>query len=200
MAAPAVSEVDLSIDLPEMLGRVPRFNGGTVGGHYSVAQHSCLIADAILDETGDIETATIGLLHDAHEYVIGDITTPMVESLGEIEVELFATNGRPHIEVVIKEAKRRLDRAIFAACGVPWPPSDHQLRTVKAFDLRMLATEKRQLLAPPTKRWSARIEKAEPIRMRGRITLWSMVRAADEFRNRLRQFCPAVASHFQKEG
>jgi hypothetical protein len=199
IAAPSPSMIDLSIDLPEMLGRVPRFNGATTGGHFSVAQHSCNVSDAILEETGDIEAATVGLLHDAHEYVIGDFTQPAAEAFAEIERELFGLEGT-HFRAVLDEAKRRLDRAIFAACGVPWPPAEHKLRIVKTFDLRMLATEKRQLLAPPTRRWSPRVENAEPIRMRGRIYLWSAIRAADEFRSRLARLCPAVAARFNQEG
>lgn len=63
-------------------------------------------------------------------------------------------------------------------------------RAVKDYDLRMLATEKRQLLLPSSRSWGKAIECARPIRMRGRIALWPVARAADEWRDRLHTLCP----------
>lgn len=197
MAKPDVRDIDPVLDLPEMLARIPRFNGAVPGGNYSVAQHSCLIADAILEDGGDVDTAAVGLLHDGHEYIWGDWTSPAQEGLAEIEAELF---GDSRFAGVVREAKARADQVIFRACGVPWPPSLQQMRTVKIYDVRMLATERRQLLSPCGKRWSAVVEKAEPIRMRGGITPWSIARAADEFRNRLAQLCPAITRKTQAMG
>lgn len=201
MAAPQAAEIDPLVDLPEQLARICRYNGAVPGGQFSVAQHCALMADAILDETGDAELARIGLLHDAHEYVWGDITTPQVEGLDEIAVEMFDGSGLPVraiIPAVIAEAKKRADAAIFRACGVPLP-TVAQARAIKVWDLRMLATEKRQLLASCPRRWAAAVEKAEPIRMRGGMTLWSVARAADEYRRRLKQFCPALARRSSSE-
>jgi len=190
MARPDARDIDPLLDLPETLARIPRFNGAVPGGNYSVAQHSCHMADAILDEGGDADTAAVAILHDAHEYIWGDWTSPAQQGLAEIEAELF---GDSRIGGVIAEAKSRADQAIFKACGVPWPPAPQQVRTVKTFDLRMLATERRQILSPSGRRWGAAVEQAAPIRMRGGITIWSIARAADEYRERLLQFCPAVA-------
>ncbi|MEP9397953.1 hypothetical protein [Mesorhizobium sp. KR2-14] len=197
MAKPNAREIDPLLDLPEMLARIPRFNGAVPGGHYSVAQHSVMIADTILDDGGDADTAAVGLLHDAHEYIWGDLTTPAQDGLSEIEKELF---GDSRVEAVIREAKRRADEAIYRACGVPWPPAPQQVRTVKAYDMRMLATERRQLLSPCGRRWNAAIEKAEPLKMRGRLSPWSIARSADEFRNRLGQLCPAITRKSQTMG
>lgn len=189
MAKPDVRDIDPLLDMPEMLARIPRFNGAVTGGHYSVAQHSVLIADTILDDGGDAEAATVGLLHDAHEYIWGDVTTPAQDGLAELEVEMF---GDSRFAQVLREAKQRADAAIFRACGVPWPPPPQIVRTVKAYDLRMLATERLQMLSPSSKRWNAVIERAEPLRMRGGITPWPIAKAAEEFHNRLVQLCPAV--------
>jgi hypothetical protein len=197
IAKPDAREIDPLLDLPEMLARIPRFNGAVPGGNYSVAQHSVIIADTILEDGGDVDTAAVGLLHDGHEYVLGDWTTPAQEGLGEIETELF---GDSRVAAIIREAKSRIDAAIFRACGVPWPPTPQQIRTVKTYDLRILATERRQLLSPSGKRWSAVIEKAEPIKMRGALTPWPIARAADEFRTRLVQLCPAVNRKSQTMG
>lgn len=194
MAAPAPRDIDPLLDLPESLARIGRFNGAVPGGIYTVAQHCVLMSDAILDEGGDAETARVALLHDAHEYIWNDITTPQADGLGEIEAELY---GDSRIAGVIHEAKTRADRAIFSACGVPFPPTPQQVRVVKAYDLRILATEKRQLLSPSARRWSPRIEQAEPLRLRGGIRIWPTARAADEYRSRLVRLCPAVARRSQ---
>jgi len=196
MAKPEAREIDVLLDLPETLAGIARFNASVPGGIYSVAQHCCLMADAALDdEAGDADLATLALLHDAHEYIWGDITTPQAQGLAEIEAELY---GDSRVAAVIAEAKRRGDAAIFAACGVPWPPAPQMLRSLKEYDLRMMATERLQLLASTPKRWSAAVEKAQPIRMRGGITLWSVGRAADEYRRRLVELCPAVARKSQR--
>ena len=95
------------------------------------------------------------------------------------------------IREVVREAKRRGDVAIFAACGVPLP--DEAMRqAIKQYDIRMLATERRHLLAASPRPWAAVYERAAPIRMRGAMRLWPIARAADEYRARLRQLCPAV--------
>lgn len=190
MARPAAAEVDPLMDLPETLARITRYNGTVPGGIYSVAQHCALMSDAVLDETGDANFAALALVHDAHEYIWGDITTPQAQGLAEIEADLF---GDSRVRAVIDEAKRRGDEAIFRACGIPFPPTPDQLRLVKLFDIRMLATERQQLLATSPRRWSAAVESARPIRMRGGMTLWSIARAADEYRRRLVELCPAVA-------
>ncbi|GLS29926.1 hypothetical protein SAMN04488498_110194 [Mesorhizobium albiziae] len=195
MAKPDPRDIDPLLDLPEMLARIPRFNGAVPGGHYSVAQHCVLIADAILDDGGDVDTAAIGLLHDAHEYIWGDMTTPARDGLVEVEAEMF---GDSRIAAVVSEVRRRADQAIFRACGVPWPPTPQQGRTVKSYDIRMLATERRQMLAPSGRRWAAVFEQAVPLKMRGGITIWSIAKAADEYRERLIQLCPAVAHRSQQ--
>lgn len=194
MAQPAPNEIDPLMDLPEMLARLCRFNGAIPSGLYSVAQHSVLIADAILDERQDAQLAAIGLLHDGHEYVWGDVTTPQQQGLGEIEAELY---GDSRFKAVLEEAKRRADVAIFKACGVPWPPAPHHLRIVKSYDLRMVAMERQHLLAPSVRRWAPLVERADPIRMRGSIRPWPIAVAADAFRDRLKKLCPALTRRGQ---
>lgn len=189
MARPDKREIDALTDLPETLARITRYNGSVPGGILSVAQHCVMMADAVLDETCDADLARLALLHDGHEFIVGDITTPQVEGFAEIEIELF---GDSRIASVIAEAKRRSDVAIFAALGVPWP-TPQQIQAIKSYDLRMLATERQQLLTASPKRWSAAVEKAVPIRMRGGMTLWSIAKSADEYRRRLVQLCPAVS-------
>ncbi|WP_342360024.1 HD family hydrolase [Terrarubrum flagellatum] len=81
------SPLDIEIeDIAHGLARVARWNGQTKGPHiYSVAQHSLLvesIANALAPEMSDRWRLTI-LLHDAPEYVIGDMISPFKAVLGD---------------------------------------------------------------------------------------------------------------------
>ena len=80
------SPMDIEIvDIAHGLARVARWNGQTLGDHaYSVAQHSILVADAAamlkpgLGAAGEMAA----LLHDAPEYVVGDLISPFKAAVG----------------------------------------------------------------------------------------------------------------------
>ncbi|WP_431310788.1 hydrolase [Labrys miyagiensis] len=81
------SPLDVEIeDIAHGLARVARWNGQTSGNAiFSVAQHSVLVLD-VLDamEPGLPETTRLMvLLHDAPEYVIGDMISPFKAVIGE---------------------------------------------------------------------------------------------------------------------
>jgi len=74
------SPLDVEIeDIAHGLARVARWNGQTVGAHaFSVAQHTLMveeIAGALTPEIGAVGRLAV-MLHDAPEYVIGDIISP----------------------------------------------------------------------------------------------------------------------------
>jgi len=80
------SPLDIEIeDIAHGLARVARWNGQTKGSHiFSVAQH-CLLVEALarlrasrLDRSGRLAV----LLHDAPEYVIGDMISPFKAVIG----------------------------------------------------------------------------------------------------------------------
>lgn len=80
------SPLDVEIaDIAHGLARVARWNGQTVGAHaFSVAQHS-LIVEHIFSHTHPRSSADdrlIALLHDAPEYVIGDMISPFKAIVG----------------------------------------------------------------------------------------------------------------------
>ena len=80
------SPLDIEIeDIAHGIARVARWNGQTIGPHiFSVAQHSVLveaIAGAI-DATIPSDWRLAVLLHDAPEYVVGDIISPFKAVLG----------------------------------------------------------------------------------------------------------------------
>ena len=93
---PSPLDVELD-DIAHGLARVARWNGQTAGGHiFSVAQHSLLV-EAIADHLNpDIsrDWRLAVLLHDAPEYVIGDIISPFKAVIGDayksIEAGLLA--------------------------------------------------------------------------------------------------------------
>lgn len=80
------SPLDVEIeDIAHGLARVARWNGQTVGAHiFSVAQHSLLV-DAIAGHIHpelDAKARLLVLLHDAPEYVIGDMISPFKAVMG----------------------------------------------------------------------------------------------------------------------
>jgi uncharacterized protein len=95
------SPLDIEIeDIAHGLARVARWNGQTSGPHiFSVAQYSLLV-DAIADHLAGTKPPALHkwrlgvLLHDAAEYVIGDMISPFKTVLGgtyrEVEARLLA--------------------------------------------------------------------------------------------------------------
>src|SRR5258708_2002986 len=73
------SPLDIEIaDIAHGLARVARWNGQTSGAHiFSVAQHTLLVEAVMREQTPrvDVRFRLAALLHDAPEYVIGDMTS-----------------------------------------------------------------------------------------------------------------------------
>lgn len=118
------------------LSRIARFNGWPNCIAYSVAQHSVMGAQAILNEGGSKMEAAFFLLHDGHEWALGDITRPMEQLLAGLLPSLA-------VREAIKLAKSGWDDAIFAAAGLPIPAnwSKREAKRVKDMDDRMCAAE-----------------------------------------------------------
>jgi 5'-deoxynucleotidase YfbR-like HD superfamily hydrolase len=80
------SPLDIEIeDIAHGLARVARWNGQTRGqAIFSVAQHSILVADIadVLHPEADRACRLMTLLHDAPEYVIGDMISPFKAVIG----------------------------------------------------------------------------------------------------------------------
>jgi len=108
---------------------------------YSVAQH-CVIGTRILAHEGhDAGVQRAYLLHDLHESVTGDVSSPVKRAL----CELFAgALDDPWTEFEARHAD-----AFARRFGTPRTPP----AAVKSMDLRMLATEARDLMAFPPEPW-----------------------------------------------
>jgi len=81
---PAAIDIEID-DIALGLSRVARWNGQTTGEHgFSVAQHSLIVADICAHIEPKLETKwrLAALLHDAPEYVIGDMISPFKTALG----------------------------------------------------------------------------------------------------------------------
>ena len=81
---PAPKDIEIE-DIAHGLSRVARWNGQTVGQHaYSVAQHALLVEEIATTMQPDLARRwqLAALLHDAPEYVIGDLISPFKAAIG----------------------------------------------------------------------------------------------------------------------
>ncbi len=80
------SPLDIEIeDIAHGLARVARWNGQTKGDHaFSVAQHCVVVAELYghANPHSSRENKLAALLHDAPEYVVGDMISPFKAALG----------------------------------------------------------------------------------------------------------------------
>lgn len=81
---PSPDDIEIS-DIAHGLARVARWNGQTVGEHaFSVAEHALIVEAIFSDRAPDRSDADAlaALLHDAPEYVIGDLISPFKTAIG----------------------------------------------------------------------------------------------------------------------
>jgi len=101
------SPLDIEIaDIAHGLARVARWNGQTRGAHaFSVAQHSVLVERLVFDLSPRLtrEARLMALLHDAPEYVVGDLISPFKAAIG----------------IDYKALEERLQTAIHLRFGLP---------------------------------------------------------------------------------
>ena len=140
------SPFDIEIeDIAHGLARVARWNGQTVGEHaFSVAQHSVVVEEIVAHMRPDIEPKwrLAALLHDASEYVIGDMISPFKSALG----------------FNYKAFEARLESAIHLRFGLP-PKSPTAIKTlIKKADRACAFFEATQL---------AGFDRAESLRLFG---------------------------------
>lgn len=69
-----------SIEMARALSRIPRYNGNT-NFTWSVAQHSLLVSQILKDNGESAEVQLAGLLHDASEHLISDLSKPIKDNL-----------------------------------------------------------------------------------------------------------------------
>jgi hypothetical protein len=121
-------------DVAHALALQCRF-GGHCREHYSIAQHSVLVSHVL----APLGLALVGLLHDASEAYLVDVPRPIKRAPG-------------------MEAYRRVGRDVQAVINRRFglPPLAHELSDVHDADEIVLATEARDLMAPPPRAWDLR--------------------------------------------
>jgi uncharacterized protein len=101
------SPLDIEIeDIAHGLAFVARWNGQTIGDFaYSVAEHSLLVEElfTLINPALDVKWRLAALLHDAPEFVIGDMISPVKAAVGPGYAEL----------------DDRLTRAVHLRFGLP---------------------------------------------------------------------------------
>jgi 5'-deoxynucleotidase YfbR-like HD superfamily hydrolase len=116
------SPLDVEIeDIAHGLARVARWNGQTKGAHaFSVAQHCVLVERLAVELTPSgltRQARLMALLHDASEYVVGDLISPFKAAVGidykDFELKLLAAihirfglppKAPPALQVLFKKA------------------------------------------------------------------------------------------------
>lgn len=83
LVAPHPGEVCV-YKMASALSRINRFNGVPEAGGYSVAQHSVMGTEALLNERADSMLAALFLFHDGHEYLLGDWTRPAQDAIAAV--------------------------------------------------------------------------------------------------------------------
>jgi 5'-deoxynucleotidase YfbR-like HD superfamily hydrolase len=168
------SPIDIEIvDIAHGLARVSRWNGQTKGVYpMSVAQHSIVVERLVSRNAPKLDRRwrLAALLHDAPEYVIGDMITPFKYALGGI----------------YREIEDRLSAAIHIRFGLPATLPEPVSRAIKRAD-RMAAWLEATQLAGFTEQEAAKIlrrPRATPENMRLRPV--SPDQAADMFLKKFR--------------
>lgn len=128
---PSPLDIEIS-DIAHGLARVARWNGQTSGDHaFSVAQHSLLVDDIFVsfrpEATADQRLTC--LLHDAPEYVIGDMISPFKAVVG---------GG-------YKQVEARLQSAIHLRFSLPAETPETLKQAIKRADQVAAWFEARQL-------------------------------------------------------
>jgi hypothetical protein len=128
---PSALDVEIE-DIAHGLARVARWNGQTKGAHiFSVAQHSLLVEAVARARVPRLDRSLrlAVLLHDAPEYVIGDMITPFKAVIGD----------------TYKAVEKRLLTAIHLRFGLPPELPADVRRVIKAADAGAAFLEATQL-------------------------------------------------------
>src|SRR5258708_19180260 len=175
---PSPPDIEIA-DIAHGLARVARWNGQTRGAHiFSVAQHTLLV-DVVMREQAprvDMKFRLAALLHDAPEYVIGDMISPFKAVLGGD----------------YKAVEKRLLAAIHIRFGLP-PVLKHAItQQIKAADRGAAYLEATQLAGfaqADAKRLFGR-DPGLPVPVRqDYLTPWTAARAEKRFLARVKTVC-----------
>ena len=176
------SPLDIEItDIAHGLARVARWNGQTSGAHiFSVAQHTLLVEAVMREQTPrvDVSFRLAALLHDAPEYVIGDMISPFKAVLGGD----------------YKAVEKRLLSAIHVRFGLPPVLADEITIAIKAADrgaAYLEATHLAGFSVAESKRLFGRDPGLPEATERDYLTPWTAARAEKQFLARFELLLPS---------
>ncbi len=144
LLSPQASDIDFAV-IAEHLAKEKRYNGATPNSEYSVAEHCVRGANAIAHVTGDAMLAAYFLLHDAHEHLVKDLTTPLKQAVADIAHEYYEAVPAQIVNA-FEILEERADAVIYEAAGLLWPAPTMVRITIKHWDLVMFVTEWRDLM------------------------------------------------------
>ncbi|MDB5589661.1 HD family hydrolase [Enterovirga sp.] len=179
---PSPLDVELD-DIAHGLARVARWNGQTSGPFvFSVAQHSCLVEAIALEA----EPALSGpqrlavLLHDAPEYVMGDVITPLKAALGD------------HFRAI----EGRLLGAVYLSFGLPAEPPAALARLIKRADRTAACLEATALAGFSQAEAATIFGRPDPVpdSVTALLAPWAPEDAAARFRERVAAAAPGTAN------
>jgi uncharacterized protein len=166
------SPLDIEIaDIAHGLARVARWNGQTSGAHiFSVAQHTLLVEAVMREQTPriDIRIRLAAMLHDAPEYVIGDMISPFKAVLGGD----------------YKAVEKRLLSAIHIRFGLPAvlaPEIERKIKNADRGAAYLEATELAGFAEAEAKRLFGSDPGLPAASRRDYLTPWTAARAEKEF-------------------
>jgi len=171
------SPLDIEIeDIAHGLARVARWNGQTHGAHiFSVAQHTLLVEAVLRQQTPRVDhrIRLAAMLHDAPEYVIGDMISPFKAVIGGS----------------YKVVEKRLLSAIHIRFGLPAVLPDEIEAQIKAADMGAAYLEATHLAGfaqAEARRLFGRDPKLPAATEKDYVTPWSAGRAEKQFLARFR--------------
>ncbi len=170
------SPLDVEIeDIAHGLARVARWNGQTRGAHiFSVAQHVLLVEALARAKVPrlDAKARLAVLLHDAPEYVVGDMISPFKAVIGDS----------------YKAVEHRLLAAIHRRFGLPSPLPASWQKLIKEADRNAAFLEATRLAGfdlAEAKRFFGRPPKFSAALERDYLTPWTAGTAEARFKERV---------------
>ncbi len=176
------SALDIEIeDIAHGLARVARWNGQTGGAHiFSVAQHSLLVEALARARVPRLDRSRrlAVLLHDAPEYVIGDMISPFKSVIGD----------------AYKAVERRLLAAIHRRFGLPIKSAPELEKLIKVADRQAAYLEATRLAgfaAAEARRFFGRPPEITPAMERDYLKPWPAETAQARYLERFRKLSGA---------
>jgi 5'-nucleotidase len=176
------SALDIEIeDIAHGLARVARWNGQTSGAHiFSVAQHSLLVEALARARAPRLDRSRrlAVLLHDAPEYVIGDMISPFKSVIGD----------------AYKAVERRLLAAIYRRFGLSAKSAPELEKLIKVADREAAFLEATRLAGfdvAEARRFFGRPPAISPTMERDYLKPWPAEAAQARYLERIRKLADA---------